>query len=161
MNPPARFRDLTDSLESQSDVDEYAHRFDRTTGRMVMVEESILNAVDDDEEALADLPDWQKGEIEVARAIVADDGMRFIKPPGQFEFHEYRHMQRFIGTVEDEKAADALWDAIKGKGAFRYFKDTLHRFGLQNQWYAFRAAAMKQFVLDWAEANGVVVEDAE
>jgi hypothetical protein len=33
-------------------------------------------------------------------------------------------MERFIGTVENAEAAEQLWRAIKGKGAFRYFKDT-------------------------------------
>lgn len=45
----------------------------------------------------------------------------------------YRHMEEFIGSVADADAADQLGRAIRGKGAFRYFKDTLHRLGLQDQ----------------------------
>jgi hypothetical protein len=44
-------------------------------------------------------------------------------------------MERFICTVADGQAADQLWRAIKGKGAFRYFKDTAHRLDLLKQWF--------------------------
>jgi hypothetical protein len=66
-------------------------------------------------------------------------------------------MEHFIGTVEDSQAAEQLWRAIKGKGAFRYFKDTAHRLGLLDRWFQYRAEAMKQFVINWAEANNVPV----
>ncbi len=68
-------------------------------------------------------------------------------------------MEHFIGTIETAEIADQLWQAIKGKGAFRYFKDTLHRLGLEDRWYHFRDQAMKEFVLAWAEENGVTVVD--
>ncbi len=68
-------------------------------------------------------------------------------------------MERFIGTVADAGAAEQLWRAIKGKGAFRYFKDTASRFGLLKQWFQYRDEAMKQFVRDWAEAHQIPVVD--
>jgi Uncharacterised protein family (UPF0158) len=70
-------------------------------------------------------------------------------------------MERFIGTVENAGAAEQLWRAIKGKGAFRYFKDTASRLGLLKQWYQYRDEAMREFVRDWAEAHQVpFVDDA-
>src|SRR5262245_42861563 len=71
-------------------------------------------------------------------------------------------MERFIGTVEDDDAVNQLWRAIKGKGAFRYFKDTAHRLGLLEQWYGYRDEAMKECIVAWAEANNVpIVDDAQ
>jgi len=137
--------------------------FDRQAGVLVMVERSTLEAVaSDDADALSALPDWQRTEIDLARAILDDearDGGRFIDPPDKFEFHEYRQMERFIGTIETAEIADQLWRAIKRKGAFRHFKDTLHRLGLAERWYAFRERAMLEFVRAWAEENGVTVVD--
>jgi hypothetical protein len=49
--------------------------------------------------------------------------------------------------------------AIKGKGAFRYFKDTINRLGLREQWFQYRDEALKEFVVEWAEANNVPYED--
>ena len=48
---------------------------------------------------------------------MADAGKRFVTPPDKYEFHEYRQMERFIGTVRNSGAADQLWRAIKGEAA--------------------------------------------
>ena len=90
---------------------------------------------------------------------MADSGQRFVSPPDKFEFHEYRQMERFIGTVRNAEAADQLSQTMRAKGAFRYFKDTADRLGLLNQWFQYRNDAMKEFVVDWAEDNNVPYED--
>lgn len=155
MNAKAKLSDLMDALEFDSP--DYTTRYDREAGRLVMVEESLLESVEEgDEETLVDMP---KEEVEIARAIVTDTGERFIDPPDKFEFHEYRQMERFIGSLDNADAAEQLWRAIKGKGAFRYFKDTLHRLGLQDQWYRYREEAMKEFVIGWAKGNQVAYTD--
>ena len=105
------------------------------------------------------MPDWQKPELEIARAIAADSGERFVAPPDKFDFNEYCHMERFIGTVEGAGAAEQLWRAIKGKGAFRYFKDTASRLGLLERWFQYRDDAIKEYVTDWADANRVPYVD--
>jgi len=158
MNPPAKLSELTDALDFES-VDRRAY-FDRHTGRIVSVSDGILSAVEEGEdEALRRLTDWQKEEVETARAIVDHSGDRFIDPPGKFEFNEYNHMERFIRALPDGNAAEQLWRAIKGHGAFHRFKDTLYRLGIQDQWFGYRDGAMKAFVIGWAEANNVPYED--
>jgi len=67
-------------------------------------------------------------------------------------------MEDFVRTVPDARIADQLWRAIKGKGAFRYFKDTAHRLGFIDEWYRYRDGAMKKFMLDWAAMNKVPVD---
>lgn len=142
--------------------DELVMRFDRKQGKIVVVDDSLFRDVEEDEEAdFSELPDWQQEEVKTAREILEEDGTRFISPPDKFEFHEYRQMERFIGTVENPRVAEELWRAIKGKGAFRYFKDTLYRHGIEEQWYRFRDAAMKEFVIAWANDNNVELLDDE
>jgi len=155
MNATAKLSELLGSIEFESE--DLAVYYDRQTGRIVMVERSLLDGVE--EESVDKLPDWQKGDIEIARAIFADTTGRFVDPPDKFDFHEYRQMERFIGTVENARDAEELWRAIKGKGAFRYFKDTASRLGLLEQWYQYRDAAVRKFVIAWAEANEVPFED--
>ena len=153
MNAAAKLTELMDSMEMQSE--EWIYRYDRQTGKVAMVERSIYSAVEEgDEEGL----DPADEEVVLAQAMVEDSGERFIELPDKFEFHEYRQMERFIGTVEDACAADELRRAIKGKGAFRYFKDTAARHGLLDAWYRFRDQQVKQFVIDWAEFNDVPYE---
>lgn len=158
MNPQVKLSDLMTALEM--DMEEYQNYIDRRTGELVTVESRILSALEDGEEGeLEHLADWQKEELEIAREIVKDDGSRFLVGPDKFDFHEYRQMERFIQSLTDENAANQLWRSIKGRGAFRYFKDTLHRLGLQDQWYEFRDEAMRRFVVDWAKENGVSYVD--
>jgi len=155
---PIKLSELIEALEFDSDSQ--VTRVDLQNGCLVSVSEEVFRAVEeDDEEALQDLPDWQKDEVEIARAIATDSGERFVDAPDKFDFHEYRHMERFIGTVENAEAAEQLWRAIKGKGAFRYFKDMASRLGLLEQWYRYRDEALKEFVVAWAEAREVPFED--
>ena len=153
-----KLSELIEALEF--DFEEIRAFVDLENGCVVMVQRSVLSDVEEgDEEALSDVPDWQKDEVEIARAIVADAGKRFVTPPDKYEFHEYRQMERFIGTVRNAGAADQLSQAIRGKGAFRYFKDTADRLGLLNRWFQYRHDAMKEFVVDWAADNNVPYED--
>ena len=154
----AKLSELIEALEFDSD--ERVAKVDLQNGCVVMVECSVLDAVEEgDQEFLGDVPDWQKDEVEIARAIVADSGERFVAAPDKLDFHEYRQMERFVGTVEDCAAAEQLWRAIKGKGAFRYFKDTASRLGVLQQWYRYRDNAMKEYVRDWAEAYQIPIMD--
>lgn len=154
MNATAKLTELMDSLEMQSE--EWIYRYDRRTGKVAMVESSVVGKVEDAQDSELDLTDE---DVALARAIVVNEGARFIELPDKFDFHEYRQMERFIGTVENESVADELWRAIKGKGAFRCFKDTAERHGVLDAWYRFRDERAKDFVIRWAEFNQVPYED--
>jgi hypothetical protein len=155
---PVKLSELIEALEFDSD--EFGNWVDLQNGSVVRLAHSLISAVEEgDEDALESLADWEKEEVEIARAIVADSGERFVGAPAKFDFNEYRQMERFIGTVEDNAAAEQLWRAIKVKGAFRCFKDTANRLGMLKQWYEYRDNAMKEFVLDWAEAHQIPIAD--
>lgn len=155
---PVKLSDFIEVLEFDSD--EFGNWVDLQNGSVVRLAHSLVSAVETgDEDVLESLADWEKEEVETARAVVADSGGRFVAAPGKFDFHEYRQMERFIGTVEDSAAAEQLWRAIKGKGAFRYFKDTASRLGVLQQWHHYRDHALKEFVRDWARAHQIPIMD--
>lgn len=155
---PTKLSELIEGIEFDSD--EYAAHVDLQNGIVVRLPQSLLSAVEESAEDVLDrTADWEPEEVEIARAIVEDSGERFVAAPDMFGFHEYRHMERFIGTVESAEATEQLWRAIKGKGAYRCFKDTASRLGLLEQWFRHREAALKEFVLAWAEAKNVPYED--
>ncbi|MFC1522860.1 UPF0158 family protein [Elusimicrobiota bacterium] len=160
MNPPAKLSDLIQTFEIETDTGEYHCYFDRKTGQVVLVDDTVYRHVEEsDDEALEDVPEWQKEQIEIARAVLSDNEKRFISPPDKFDFHEYRHMERFIASLPDRSAADALFYAIKGRGAFRRFKDMLDQMGILDQWFKYREEAMKRYVIEWAEDKNVPYED--
>ncbi|WP_276662556.1 UPF0158 family protein [Syntrophomonas wolfei] len=45
--------------------------------------------------------------------------------------------------------------AIRGRGAFRRFKDKVQRLGIQQQWDKFREEAFKEIAIDWCEYNNI------
>jgi len=155
---PVKMSELIEALEFDSE--EQVTRVDLEKGGVVMVDSAVMSAVEeDDDAALQELPDWEREQVEIARAIVGDSGERFVAAPDKFDFHEYRQMERFIGTVEDAAAAEQLWRAIKGKGAFRYFKDTASRLGLLQRWFQYRDDSVKEFIVGWAEAYNIPLVD--
>ena len=61
------------------------------------------------------------------------------------------HMERFCLSRED----DDLCDAIRGRGAFRRFKDRVQAYGIAEDWYRYRDAALREIAVAWCEAHGL------
>jgi len=51
----------------------------------------------------------------------------WVAVPPQQEFGEYHIMVDFVSTVSEPHKNELLCVALEGPGAFRRFKDTLHR----------------------------------
>jgi hypothetical protein len=143
-------------LEFQNDQSE--SYLERGTGRVVPVSQEEITAVEDEDD-LEDYPQWQRENIEIARKILDDDDDSYIQLPTQWDIHEYEIMERFIETVEDEAISNALYRAIKGKGAFRHFKDVAYDLGVQEQWFGYRKNALKEIAVDWCRENQIEYED--
>lgn len=159
--PRAKLSVLIESLDMH--YPESRVYFDRHTAEIILLEESFLNAAEeDDEDRFKGKPEWQQKEAAIARAIVEDKNDRFIDPPDKFDFHEYRHMQDFIRSLGNIRAADELASVIRGQGAFGRFENSLHRLDLLDDWFKYREEVMKEFVIEWAEENKVAyVDDLE
>lgn len=89
---------------------------------------------------------------------------RGMVPVEAIPSHEgYADMEAFIERVHDPRARDLLDRAIRGRGAFRRFKDTLFDLPeLRDAWFAFHDARMSRRALEWlAEENLIDRETAE
>ena len=102
---------------------------------------------------LADLP----GEIDTEK--FEDD--EWIAAPSQRDLNEYSIMEDFAENVSDSRANELLCVALEGKGAFRRFKDTLHRVNLTDEWYAFKHNAYVDIAREWCEDNDIPYIDVE
>jgi hypothetical protein len=123
---------------------------------VVTVSEDLLRDAEDRGGGEPDLTDWKKDEWEMAKRIVSTD--RFKPLPTKFDVHEWGIMQDFSSSVESEDIRDELSRAIHGAGAFRNFKDTVRRLGIESVWFAFRTEALRQIALDWCEENRIAWE---
>jgi hypothetical protein len=152
MSARVKLSDILEALEMQGDE---THAYlDRQTGEVVVLSDEELRAAEDGDD-LSDYPEWQRGNIEQARAVQADGAGRFISLPDKLGVNEWDMMRDFALSVEDETASDALCNAIQGRGAFRYFKDQVRERGLADQWYEFRDGRYRQIALDWCEEHGL------
>lgn len=89
-----------------------------------------------------------------------DDGNKnFLGLPTKFDIDEYRIMERFCLSIQDEKTSEALYIAIKGSGAFRRFKDSIHRLAVADDWYKYRDKALKGIAVGWCEENDIAYVD--
>lgn len=145
-------RELIDELDlGVEGTTTYVHR---KTGEVVLVTEDMSRVTslheDVDEESLAD---WERAMLPKLReATTSEDYAVFSL--GE-ELDEYRLMERFIRTVEDERVSAQLQRAIQGRGAFRHFKDVAREHGLLDAWFEYRDGAVEEVVARWLEDNGI------
>ena len=154
MPATVRLNDIIDALEMQ--FDESTSFLDRDTGQVETVSDALLQEAEADDNGEPDLPEWQKQEWEIAKQIVSTN--RFQRLPAKFEVHEWAIMQDFSRSVESDRIREDLLRVIHRAGAFRNFKDTLRRHGIEPAWFAFRAETLRQIALNWCEENHIVWE---
>ncbi|RPI30315.1 MAG: hypothetical protein EHM70_14205 [Chloroflexota bacterium] len=102
------------------------------------------------------VPDWQQVLLQDADRVEADSGSRFIAIPSEDSHEGYRDMEAFIGTVRDRGLQERLERAIRGRGAFRYFKDILLDYPAERErWFQFKQERLHQRILDWLLAHEI------
>ena len=87
-----------------------------------------------------------------------EDDEFFIPLPTKEEVNDYQIMVNFTETIEDDKKRDWFENAIRGKGAFRRFRATLERFGMETAWYDFLEASHRELAIEWCEQHGIVYD---
>jgi Uncharacterised protein family (UPF0158) len=104
---------------------------------------------------------WPRAAIEYALETgeededTADDPERWLAVHGEGSQGGYRDMELFIASVEDPGRAECLAIAIKGRGAFRRFKDELARWpGEPERWHAFSEERQRGRARSWLAAAG-------
>jgi hypothetical protein len=72
---------------------------------------------------------------------------------------EYGWMGGFAESVAEEELRERLLDAIRGRGAFRRFKDVLQEHGDERaRWFAYRRERTLAEALAWLESIGIEPE---
>ena len=67
-------------------------------------------------------------------------------------------MERFARSLTDAAVSDELDAALHGRGAFRRFKDSVHRLGIADAWYRFRDAALEEIAIEFLDAHGIAYQ---
>jgi len=149
---PVRLRNVVEQMDMAAD-DRFVY-LNKRTGEFVAISEEDRGLVEEgDETDWADAPAWHRELLlKIKGAMESDD---YLALPGKFEIHEWSIMERFSASVEKENHRGALLDSIHGSGAFRRFKDTICRLGVEDDWYKYRDRAIGEIAVEWLEVNDI------
>jgi hypothetical protein len=152
MSKPAHLADIVNALEIQ--FEEYASYLNRDTGIVETVAIELLEAAGESLDEVPDvMVDWEEEEWELAKQIATSD--RFERLPTQFDIHEWAIMEEFARTVKSAEVRAELDHALHGAGAFRHFKATVRRHDIEEDWFAYRAEALRRIALAWCAEHDI------
>ncbi|WP_026182033.1 UPF0158 family protein [Thioalkalivibrio sp. AKL6] len=152
MSLPVRLKDVVDELDAPlRGWQAFVHR---TTGQVVGFSEEDEGVAEWD---AADVPAWQVEVLEMIRAVHASDD--YVRLPDREAFDEYGVMEAFCYQQEGPGVQAELLDAIRGCGAFSRFKDLIRVRGLDQEWYAHRDEALREWVADFLGEEGIPFVD--
>ncbi len=150
MKPNVHLKDVIDEMDSFGD--EYRSFLNIQTGEFITLSDEELGAAEEGR-SLEDYPEWQRELIQKASEVLSTDD--YCKLPSKFDIHEYSIMESFCYSVEDDGLRRRLLNSIQGRGAFRYFKDTIHEYGVADDWYRYRYQALREIAIHWLEGNNI------
>jgi hypothetical protein len=140
-------RDVIEALDLQSD--ELSSYLDPDSGEIITfnAEEAAIAERDDWESA----PDWMREYLPKIKRALTDE--RVLPLPDRVHIDEWRMMQDFAEERENCTVCVELQGAIHGPGAFRLFRRTIERLGLEERWRQYRNEAMERVARQWLEEN--------
>jgi hypothetical protein len=148
---PVKLSDIIEAIDIQSD--EMTSYLNKNTGEIVTFTEDDIEAAEN-QDSFEDYPEWQHENINIARQFL-DHKDDFIGLPTKYDIHEYEIMERFCLSLKNRQISEALSQAIKGKGAFRRFKNEIIRCSVDDKWYKYREVSIREIAVDWCEFHKI------
>jgi hypothetical protein len=147
MKPIVSIKDVVGHMELLND--DVKAFLNKRTGELIALSSEELGAAEDGIDEDEDFPDWQKEAIAEAKDVLESGD--YIQLPTSYDIHEYKIMEDFCYTVQDQRDSEELLRAISGRGAFRRFKDTIRPLGIEDDWFAFKREAYEKIAIEWLE----------
>jgi len=145
-----KIADIVEAFQMQND--EINYYVNAETGEVIFIQDDYMRMAEDKVD-MDDLQDWEQEQVNDAIAVTEGLDSTFFALPTQRELNEYRIMVDFIDEVKNPAAAEDLAGAIKGKSAFRRFKEGVHRWDIEQDWYKFRDDAFAAAAIAWCDEN--------
>ena len=153
MTPVVKVRDVVSEMEMQSD--EISAYLNKRTGEITgATSDAFAAAEKGEEDDLNKHPhQWERDMILQAKEILDSDD--YIELPDKYEINEYDIMEEFCNSVKSSGIREDLLERIRGRGAFRCFKDAVRRHGIEEKWYRYRDAELEKIAIEWLDSNGI------
>ena len=128
----------------------------RRTGKLSFLSDEIKREVEQAEDA-SDLSGWMADLYPDLNELLESDD--WLELPLAREINDYPIMRDFCESRPDHDERTTLLRAIKGRGAFRRFKQLAHELDVIDEWYAYELAAYKQIAADWLDTRDIPYVD--
>lgn len=128
---PVSLSQIMEAIEMSNDVTLHVYR--QSDGQILLLFEEL--------------------DSDLIEMVIDDDD--YIPLPSKYEMNEYHVMEKYIEQLADQNIKNILRDAICGKGAFRRFKNLIHHYHIQNDWYQFLTNEYRKVALRWCQKYNV------
>jgi hypothetical protein len=136
-----------------AEMDIASHTFkafiNRKTGDLTTLTETMI----EEAESGLDFEEEDDETVPSPKEVLESDD--YLELPDKDDIHEWSIMERFSGSVEKDAWREELLTAIHGRGAFRIFRDSIHRLGIEENWHAFRNEALSEIARDFLLAHDI------
>lgn len=135
---------------------------------MKIMIQQVIDAIEQANDGCTGFWDSQTGEIvwlwdensfveqnEELAELIENNTSRFYCLPTKFEIHEYSIMESFVEYLPNGRIKGELSDAIRGKGAFRRFKQSVCYHGIEQLWYDYRSEVYQEKAVRWCADNEI------
>jgi hypothetical protein len=137
----------TDEMSSYVNID---------SGEVLTVSHEDLRFAE--EGADRDMPEWQREMVAEAKRVL--DSEEWLELPSHFEIHEWEIMKRFGDSLASASSRADIMDAIHGSGAFRVFKSTIRRLGIEKAWFAYKQQALEDMARAWLARHELEIDES-
>jgi hypothetical protein len=97
-------------------------------------------------------------EDQEKRQLIRESTGRFVHLDPASSREQYRWMERFVASVEEESLRERLILAVDGKGAFRRFKDVLLSYPVErDRWFSYRGNLLHIYINIWLDGHDIAL----
>ena len=132
---------VIDAIEEA--IESYTSFYDTKTNETVYLPDAFMTG-ETDEELLE---------------LIENEPDRFLRFPTKYDIHEYSIMEAFVDYLPPGKIKSELIGTIRGKGAFRRFKQSIRYHGIEQLWYDYQANAYRELAERWCRDNEIEYEE--
>lgn len=130
---------------------------DKNSGKVLALSRGLINSLEKDSEDRELLPEWDAKMIPLAREIVLEGSLKYIRVPEAFGCPEHKWMSEFLPKLTSFKLKQKLFQTLRGRGSCRRFKAILKDYSDEwAQWQMFVSLRWQERIQNWLENHGIL-----
>lgn len=150
--------DIIDQIDYFDPEEDLITCYDRKKDEIVSVNSDDFDLIEDGDETIDSLPDWEKEDYHLYQEIQNDYSDRFVSLPTEWDLDESRVIYHYCFQLKDQNKADDLLNAFNGNHRYRKFRHALAINNLRESYYAYKYQAMKKLAIEWCKENHIAYQ---